>query len=208
MRFYAYGEAVHRKRTNSSRARHVRVSSPEEVGCIFEATQIPHEKDPSPEKLTIEKNESTTRLHITHQPVKSIFAFALRGRPARFCERPIAKQRVTTARARHYYGASAAPWQREALAHRRLRQRRVVRRQGGSVPLARLVRRRVRSEPAHGFRSETWIERAKWLARVRGNRSRHFARSARRRRRSAAASDRGERAHVRRAGRALRRRVP
>jgi hypothetical protein len=47
--------------------------------------QIPHEKDPSPEKLTIEKNESTTRLHITHQPVKSIFAFALRGRPARFC---------------------------------------------------------------------------------------------------------------------------
>jgi hypothetical protein len=61
------------------------VSSPEEVGCIFKATQIPHEKDPSPEKLTIEKNESTTRLHITHQPVKSIFAFALRGRPARFC---------------------------------------------------------------------------------------------------------------------------
>ena len=42
-------------------------------------------RDPTPEKLTIEKNESTTRLHITHQPVKSIFAFALRGRPARFC---------------------------------------------------------------------------------------------------------------------------
>ena len=92
-------------------------------------------------RRAIEKNESTWCLHITKPASKKHFRFRASWPRVPASAQPIVKQRVTCTGPRHYYGASAAPWHREALAHRRLRQRRVVRRQGGSVPLARLVRR-------------------------------------------------------------------
>ena len=166
-------------------------------------------KPPPHARRAINKNESTRGLHITKPASKKHFHFRFRASWPRVpaLREPIAKQRVTCVHERHNYGASAAPWHREALAHRRLRQRRIVRRQGGSVPVARLVRRACPNRT--GVRVSLGnVDRACQVAEGRGNRSptpradRSKETQKRPRERS------GERERVRRAGRALRPRVP
>ena len=125
---------------------------PDTLGCRFINTcevfslqrefLMRQEKSPRHHaRRAINKNESTRGLHITKPASKKHFRFRASWPRVPALREPIAKQRVTCVHERHNYGASAAPWHREALAHRRLRQRRIVRRQGGSVPVARLVRR-------------------------------------------------------------------